>query len=165
MDIMRALPFGLYQYLLIAIHLMLYVSSSFVVYNVGFLQMNPVYECTTYADGGSTLKAVSCSREEMCRLREQLGTDKDPAVQAKSWRVDWNDPHSLWNWTTWLDLHCDSMYVGFFGTLYFLGFLISSLIFPPMSDRIGRKKMFMVGSLIQFLTFIGMLLFKSSLAM
>jgi len=33
-----------------------------------------------------------------------------------------------------------------FGTLYFLGFLISSLIFPPMSDRVGRKRMFMFGA-------------------
>ena len=51
--------------------------------------------------------------------------------------------------------------MGLFGTLYFLGFLISSITFPPMSDRLGRKRMFMLGALAQVFTFLGMLLFKT----
>jgi MFS transporter, putative metabolite transport protein len=59
-------------------------------------------------------------------------------------------------------MHCESrLKVGMFGTLYFLGFLISSLIFPPMSDRVGRKKMFMLGAFAQVFTFLGMLFFKT----
>lgn len=53
------------------------------------------------------------------------------------------------------------MLVGFFGTLYFLGFLISSLFFPPLSDKIGRLKMFLIGSVVQLFTFLIMLYVKN----
>jgi hypothetical protein len=45
-DIMRALPFGKFHTILIAIHVILYISSSFTIYNMGFLQMLPAYQCS-----------------------------------------------------------------------------------------------------------------------
>jgi YNFM family putative membrane transporter len=62
---------------------------------------------------------------------------------------------------TWLDLHCvESYQLGFFGSLYFLGFLISCLIFPPLSDRFGRKNMFLIGAVGQAFAIAMMILYK-----
>ena len=54
-DIMRALPFGKFHMILIAIHLILYISSSFTIYNMGFLQMIPAYQCSMPQTGNSSL--------------------------------------------------------------------------------------------------------------
>ena len=36
-DIIRVIPFGRFHWILIVIHLIMYLSSSFVIYNMGFL--------------------------------------------------------------------------------------------------------------------------------
>lgn len=67
--------------MMIAVHLMLYISSSFVIYNMGFLQMNPAYECTTLNSNG-TITAVPCSKDRICEIRDALANNMDPSVQA-----------------------------------------------------------------------------------
>ena len=57
-DIMRVLPFGKFQTLLIAIHVILYISSSFTIYNMGFLQMLPAYQCSLPQTGNSSAPLV-----------------------------------------------------------------------------------------------------------
>ena len=155
---MRAIPQGKFQNILIAIHLLLYISSSFVVYNIGFLQMSPAYECTTNYQNG-TVSTYPCSRSAVCQL-EALA-DNHPDLQSTSWQVDWDDSHSLHNWITWLNLHCDSMLVGFFGTLYFLGFLIASFFINPLADKIGRLRIFLSGTAVQLLALNIMLFVKT----
>ena len=36
-DIIRVIPFGRFHWILIVIHLIMYLSSSFIIYNMGFL--------------------------------------------------------------------------------------------------------------------------------
>jgi MFS family permease len=147
---MLEVPFGLYQLLLASVHLMLYMSTSFIAYNLGFLQMYPKYKCSTVDEIGQVTWEYDCPREKVCALKE-----------ASSWQVDWGEPHSLLNWITWLDYHCvDNVWIGLFGTLYFLGFFLGSLIFPPLSDRIGRRPVFLSGSVAHLLIFLGMLFLK-----
>ena len=79
-----------------------------------------------------------------------------------SWEVDWTYSNSLHNWVTWLDLYCvESYQLGIFGSLYFLGFLISCLIFPPLSDKYGRRNFFMLGALLQLLAISAKMTFRS----
>jgi len=61
-----------------------------------------------------------------------------------------------------MDLHCANNYqIGMFGSLYFAGFLISCLIFPPLSDKYGRKNLFLLGGFAQMIVVLVMLLDKS----
>ena len=49
--------------------------------------------------------------------------------------------YSLKNWITKLGLTCKSSFeIGFFGSCFFLGYISSCLIFPPLADKYGRKK-------------------------
>ena len=162
---MRALPFGKFHTILIVIHVILYISSSFTIYNMGFLQMIPAYQCSVPQTGNSSSPLVfqSCTREEMCLLKEQQASNnQDPDILQRRAIPDWSQTRSLQNWITWLDLDCVSgVTIGLFGTLYFAGFLISSLAFSPMSDKYGRKIVFLIGGIAQIGTFLGMLLFKT----
>lgn len=88
--------------------------------------------------------------------------NKDPEILQRRAIIDWSETRSLYNWITWMDLDCESgITVGMFGTLYFAGFLISSLLCTPLSDKYGRKSMFIIGGIAQIGTFLGQLLFKT----
>lgn len=40
-----------------------------------------------------------------------------------------------------LDLFCASSFeIGFFGSCFFLGYISSCLVFPPLADKYGRKR-------------------------
>lgn len=60
-NIVRAIPFGRFQILMILIFHLIYSAPSIVVYNYAFFLLYPSYLCK---DG---INWVSCSREEMCR--------------------------------------------------------------------------------------------------
>ncbi len=48
-----------------------------------------------------------------------------------------------------MNLHCASSFdIGFFGSCFFLGYISSCLVFPPLADSFGRKK-FIVAVLIE----------------
>jgi len=131
-EILKSIPFGKMQKLIVALHFMMYISTSFLVYNYCFLLMMPVYSCT-YEDSNSPSGMITrqCSREDFCEVA-------DPSLL--SWRVDWSARYSLHNWISQLNLHCASSFeIGLFGTLYFAGYLVSCAIFPPLSDKFGRK--------------------------
>ena len=62
-----------------------------------------------------------------------------------------SSPQSFNNWVSpkKLDLTCvDNGTIGMIGSMYFVGFAISSGIIPPLSDKIGRKSIFMVSLIL-----------------
>ena len=75
--------------------------------------------------------------------------DSDPKnatghVMAKDnlpiYRVDWEDDSSLYNWIEQFELQCaPKNEFGMFGSLFFAGINISSLIMPRLCDNYGRK--------------------------
>jgi len=72
-----------------------------------------------------------CNKQEFCSL-DIKGNRND--------YIDWSNKYSLHNWITSLDLHCGSSFeIGIFGSLFFLGYLSSCLVFPPLADQYGRK--------------------------
>eukprot|EP00347_Sterkiella_histriomuscorum_P013032 403366275 len=136
--------------------------------------MSPRYNCTYYDSMNPELTSIiECSKEQICSPQNQqiLLQDnhkkQDQQVSEhfyilKSWSVNWDSKHSLDNWITWLDLHCEDSYsIALFGSLYFAGFLISCLIFPPLSDKYGRRNLFMLGGLFQLIIIATMLNCKS----
>jgi MFS family permease len=76
--------------------------------------------------------------------------------------VDWNDPFSLRNWITRLNLDCnaDSIVLGLFGTYEFAGQLFACIIFPPLADLLGRRIFTFIGLAMQTVVFIGLIAFK-----
>lgn len=54
--------------------------------------------------------------------------------------IDWTHKYSLVNWILQLDLFCaPSFEIGFFGSCFFMGYICSCLVFPPLADKHGRK--------------------------
>ena len=69
------------------------------------------------------------------------------------YRVNYDSESSLHNWIEEYDLHCSSsVYIGLFGSIFFVAFVISSLIFPPLSDCLGRKPIARMGIVVQALS-------------
>ena len=67
--------------------------------------------------------------------------DEGKLTKHREQYIDWTDKYSLHNWITKLDLTCKASFqIGFFGSCFFLGYISSCLIFPPLADKYGRKK-------------------------
>lgn len=81
-----------------------------------------------------------------------------------SWNIDWTSRYSLNNWISTLNMHCSSSFeIGVFGSLFFAGFLFSCAVFPPLSDKYGRK-IFVIGvCFVQVAAFICMVLFPNTM--
>ena len=74
------------------------------------------------------------------------------------WQRDDNDENSLDNWMKKYEMECDgSLTISLFGMMFFAGWAVSSLIFPRISDRIGRKFMFSISIFINIVVFTVML--------
>lgn len=67
------------------------------------------------------------------------------------------DHNNFENWVSpkKLNLLCyDDAIIGSFGSMYFIGFGISSVITPRLSDNIGRKKPYLASLFLQFLAYV-----------
>jgi MFS family permease len=54
--------------------------------------------------------------------------------------IDWEHKHSLSNWVQRFDLYCGKSFeIGLFGSMFFLGYISSCLLVPPLADKFGRK--------------------------
>ena len=103
------------------------------------MELFPKYTCSTvdYADKAAT-NEYDCEPKDFC--------DKPNVIAT----VDWSDKTSLHNWVEQLDLTCTSdSAIGFIGSVYFIGIMISVLTLPRVSDLYGRKWVILGCSLIQ----------------
>ena len=66
-EIQLSIPFCRFHYILILIHLLLYISTSFIVYNFAYFQMSPKYICT-FSDSTAPdfLFTSECTKEQIC---------------------------------------------------------------------------------------------------
>ena len=78
-------------------------------------------------------------------------------------KINWENSTSLHNWIEQLDLACkkDST-VAWIGSIIFLGWMLASVVIPPLSDRLGRKWIF-ITFLILNLGVIATLTFSRSI--
>ena len=107
------------------------------LYAMVFFELSPNYLCKNEIS-----EWESCHKEEFC------GTDIE-------YKVNWDSTYSLFNWVEEYDLHCAGKSTfGMFGSMYFLGVVIFSMITPPLADKIGRKKVLVVSSILQLIAMI-----------
>ena len=60
-------------------------------------------------------------------------------------------------------MECATPYhIGLIGSCFFLGYMIGSIIFAPLADLIGRKKVIMIGAAVFFFTMVFMLFVAST---
>lgn len=113
---------------------MAFCSNGFIVYGLTILNSYPAYQ---QLDDNKTW--VYVSREEICSQN----------MPENSWKIDYDNDTSLHNWVDKLDLTCTSKnLIGSIGSSYFIGFAISSVVTPIISDRIGRKKPIFISMLL-----------------
>ena len=63
------------------------------------------------------------------------------------------------NWIMRYDLHCaSSSKIGMIGSSFFLGWVLTLMILPRISDIYGRQKLIICGNLISLLVFIVLLI-------
>ena len=73
--------------------------------------------------------------------------------------IDWDDPSSLHNWVQRLDAICEPRWkLSFTSSAYFLGWSITLLWLPLISDKYGRKPFFVVGCIIDLVMYTGIML-------
>lgn len=77
--------------------------------------------------------------------------------------IDWSSIYSLNNWILQLNLFCSSSFeIGFFGSCFFLGYISSCLVFPPLADKYGRKKFIIAVQIEQGLCFLALILIRNT---
>jgi MFS family permease len=123
-----------------------------IVYGITFLTTLPQYECQAFYEGYSVWKWDVCDRAEIC----------DSNMPSALWRINYDAGTSYHNWVDpdKLDLTCVSKNtIGAIGSMFFVGFAISSGFVPRLGDKIGRKVPYLASMSTQFLMYI--LLFVS----
>lgn len=117
---------------MILIFHLIYSAPSIVVYNYAFFLLYPQYLCKEGNDW------VNCSREQMCASQIQYMNRTMNSTMPQIFspdeelsddyyifesQVDWNNPYSLRNWITRLNLDCrgDALIISLFGSYEFFG--------------------------------------------
>lgn len=117
---------------------------SYALYPMGFYELQPKYLCK-FGD-----EWTRCTNIDFCQ-NLQYGIDPKNETGGvlttqPEWRLDHSDPTTLYNWIEQFELQCaPKSDFGKFGSLFFIGVVISSFIFPRISDIYGRKKIAMLG--------------------
>ena len=91
------------------------------------MELYPDYICTDseHPEKG----AYHCEPKDFC------------GKESVSETINWDSNTSLHNWVETLDLTCtSSKAIGFIGSAYFAGLMVSVLLFPRLADLFGRRK-------------------------
>eukprot|EP00347_Sterkiella_histriomuscorum_P001230 403372829 len=154
-DVMKALPYGKFQKFMSVFYLYMFVTTAFLSFNFAFFLMPPIFRCPDGIDTNGNMLYKDCTRTEVCANL--------PAVGIKT-LINTDHKYSLLNWIERFDLECGQKFeIGLFGSMFFLGYISSCLIFPPLADAYGRKK-FAVGVCVQqALCFVALLYIHSQM--
>jgi len=75
--------------------------------------------------------------------------------------IDWESHISLYNWTYELGMNCSSSFkIGLFGSLFFLGVAISTILMK-FGDRLGRKNFMVLGGIMSTIDVIALIAIPS----
>ena len=118
-----------------------------ILYNVGYFIQEPTYLCRIdglpYASGGI------CTIENICA--------NDPHITA--YKIDKDSPDYLNNWWEKLDLQCqDKWKYQSLGSAFFIGWAVTLLWVPMLSDTRNRKKFFVSAMIVVFFAMTGILM-------
>ena len=128
----------------------LFISTCYVLYNksvmlvilsLSYLEKVPTeYVCTYEGQPG---EEIACDPAKFC---------KDPTVL--SYKADIEHKNYYENWVSKFDLTCASnTKMAFIASSYFIGWIITLLFLPRLSDLYGRHKIIANGNVIQVLAY------------
>ena len=125
------------------------MSASFLNYNFSFFLLNPDSDqlnFTCYVSDGSSFP---------CSLVNDICPSLSGGGTITHWVRDPTDTAYLHNWIERLGLQCAEPYqIGLFGTLSYFGEVLTNVVFPPLSDKYGRRYFTYFGAIVQFTVYI-----------
>jgi len=105
-----------------------FISGSFLIYSMSYIQLFPDYICTSPA----THDEYHCMPVDFC------STDIPH-------RINWANETSIHNWVEQLDLACKpKTQIGLIGSMQFAGWGISAAFLPRTADLYGRRRVYIL---------------------
>lgn len=124
---------------------------SFINMGLGFYTLMPSYICSD----DDWLTSYSCTNTEIC------AGESTPQL---NYQINWNSPTSLHNWVEQLDLMCyKKWHIGSTGSAFFLGWACTILIIPRLSDKYGRKWIYLLSIILTMVMMLLMIYVSRSL--
>mmetsp|Transcript_13266 Transcript_13266/g.18070 ORF Transcript_13266/g.18070 Transcript_13266/m.18070 type:complete len:164 (-) Transcript_13266:187-678(-) len=118
--------FGKFQWIASIVCMANMIRNAFFYFPLPYLELYPEYICTDTSKPGSDTHV--CEPKDFC---------DNPDIEHT---INWDASTSLHNWVVPLDLTCKSHEaVGFIGSIYFIGLMISAFTLPRLADLYGRK--------------------------
>ena len=100
-----------------------------ILSSLGFLEKVPTEYYCTYADAPG--EEIICKPEDFC---------SDSSVLSYRPNMDLNDSYT--NWISHYGLTCSSNgAIGLIASSYFIGWIVTLIIIPRISDLYGRKRL------------------------
>ena len=107
-------------------------STGYLAYGLPYLLMYPEFKCPGM-ETGSKEYYEKCNPEHFC---------EDAEID---WVINYESEHTLNNWMMNWDLVCESSYlINGVGMSFFACYVFGSFFLPTMSDRMGRRSIFLV---------------------
>ena len=107
-------------------------STGWLAYGLPYLLLYPEFACEGI-EKGSAEYYEKCVPSYFCGEHAEI-----------SWEIVEDSTHTLDNWMSKYDLTCESPYlISSFGMSFFFGFFLGSFFLPSMSDKMGRKSIFL----------------------
>ncbi|CAI2368137.1 unnamed protein product [Moneuplotes crassus] len=95
--------------------------------------------------------------------KEYTNCDRLQACESHNWTINWNEERSIHNWITEMNLYCAEKWkIGLFGSMYYLGSLLGTIVFINLSDIYGRKICTRVSYILCTISF-SVIIFSSNL--
>jgi MFS family permease len=129
-----------------------------------FVELAPTWICSYSSDFSNSFECVSDANKVSSgdtRVNFCHPKDSQPLYHKR----DDSNSLSLHNWIEDLDLACSKQGptgpIALLGSLQFVGWAISAFITPRLSDIYGRKIIFLVSMLIQFVALLGVFISRN----
>ena len=134
--------------------------SDLIVDSLNFLELIPglEWQTTSYDANGESIW-MPCSKHNICDKNshdEFLRKGNGEAIYRNSEKKDY---YSLQNWVESMDIECKNKFqIGALGSVSFVGMAVGSLIFAILSEKYGRKIIYIGGLITTTLSLIVVLM-------
>ena len=127
--------FGPWHYFTFITCILVGCLSTMFIYTMPILELMPSLLCKN-SDG----IMYSCQIDQVCTNGE--------VRQGVQFELDYEQSETIYNWIAQMDLYCISKFeIGLFGSIYFIGFVISGFLLM-LADRYGRRTMTFYGVIL-----------------
>ena len=127
-------------------------TTGFEQYALSYILLYPTYDCF---DSSTGVKIDPNSKEFSDKCTPNYFCDHDDVTYKK---VD-DSIYTLDNLIEQYDMQCaGKLVISMFGMMFFTGFAIGSVVFPPLADKHGRKKLYLLALLMNLSMFVVQLL-------